>query len=119
MLLYVLLAAGAVSATAIGVALLRAPDRRPIWRGIRRGGAAVVLGVVVLAIGGLIAFGPLFELFHRVFFPGGNYAFDPRSQRLVQLYPYAFWQIAAGAYGVLALVFGAMAWLVGKWHVGR
>ena len=50
--------------------------------------------------------------------PGGNYAFDPRTQRLVQLYPFAFWQIAAAAYGVLALVLGLTAWIVGRWRAG-
>jgi integral membrane protein (TIGR01906 family) len=118
MLLYLVLGAGAISAIAIAVALARRPDRRSTWRGIGRGGAAVVIGVLILAIGGLVAFGPLFELFHRVFFPGGNYAFDPRTQRLVQLYPFAFWQIAAAAYGVLALVLGLTAWIVGRWRAG-
>jgi hypothetical protein len=118
-LLYLLLGAGAISGIGIVAALARRPDRRSIWRGIGRGGAAVVIGVVILAIGGLLAFGPLFELFHRVFFPGGNYAFDPRTQRLVQLYPFAFWQIAAAAYGVLLLAIGLGAWLAGRWRARR
>jgi integral membrane protein (TIGR01906 family) len=119
LLLYLLLGAGLVSAIAIAVTLARGLDRRPIWRGIGRGGAIVVTGVIILAIGGLLAFGPLFELFHRVFFPGGNYAFDPRTQRLVQLYPFAFWQIAAAAYGGLAFTFGSVTWVVGRWKAGQ
>ena len=119
MLLYLLLGTGAVSAIAIGAALARRPDRKSTWRGIGRGGAAVALGVVILAVGGLLAFGPLFELFHRVFFPAGNYAFDPRTQHLVQLYPHAFWQIAAAAYAMLALALGVITWLIGNRHSVR
>jgi integral membrane protein (TIGR01906 family) len=118
-LLYLLLGAGLVSSIAIGVPLARRPDRASTWRGIGRGGAAVVLGVVVLAVGGLLAFGPLFELFHRVFFPGGNWAFDPRTQHLVQLYPFAFWQVATAAFGVLALSIGLVAWVIGRRRAGR
>jgi integral membrane protein (TIGR01906 family) len=118
-LLYLLLGAGAVSIVAIALMLARHPDRRPIWRGIGRGGVIVVTGVIILAIGGLLAFGPLFELFHRVFFPGGNYAFDPRTQRLVQLYPFAFWQIAAAAYGGLVFTLGLVTWIGGRWRAGR
>ena len=32
-----------------------------------------------------------FLLFHRVFFAQGNFTFDPRTQRLVQLLPDQFW----------------------------
>ena len=92
-----------ISGIALAVALTRARDRRSTWRGIGRGAAVVVVGVVMLGVGGLVAFGPLFELFHRVFFPGGNWAFDPRTEHLVQLYPFAFWQLATAAFGVLAL----------------
>jgi integral membrane protein (TIGR01906 family) len=119
MLLYLLLGAGAISVVTIAVALARSPDRRQTWRGIARGGLVLVAGVIILAIGGLLAFGPLFELFHRVFFPGGNYAFDPRTQRLVQLYPLAFWQIAAAAYGGLAFTLGLVTWIVGRSKAGR
>ena len=62
----------------------------------------------------LVAFDTLFTLFHQVFFPGGNWSFDPSRQRLVQLYPFAFWQLVAAAYGVLVLVLGAGAWLLGQ-----
>ena len=67
---------------------------------------------------GLVAFEPLFELFHRVFFPGGNWAFDPRTERLVQLYPYAFWQVTAAALGLLAMTLGVLVWLAARLILG-
>jgi integral membrane protein (TIGR01906 family) len=69
--------------------------------------------VLVIGLISLVAFDSLFTLFHQVFFPGGNWAFDPDTQRLVQLYPFRFWQIAAGALGVLVLGLGLLAWLLG------
>ncbi len=91
-----------------------ATDRRRIVRAIGLGGAATAIGVVVIGIVGLVAFEPLFELFHRIFFPGGNWAFDPRTERLVQLYPYAFWQVIAAALGVVAAILGVIVWLVSR-----
>lgn len=82
---------------------------------VRRAAAGLVLGIGVLGVVAAVAFEPAFELFHRVFFPGGNYAFDPSSQRLVQLYPIRFWQLVAGLVGVIAAVLGVLTW----WLAGR
>ena len=97
-LLLLLFAAAAASAVGIAVALKRR-DRAATLRAISTGGGVTAIGVVIIGVIGLVAFEPLFELFHRVFFPGGNWAFDPRTEHLVQLYPYAFWEIAAAAPG--------------------
>jgi integral membrane protein (TIGR01906 family) len=121
-LLWLCLAAGAVSAVALALALGRSSSHgtRQIWRSVSRAGATAVVAVIVLAAASLLAFGTLFTLFHRVFFPGGGWSFDPTTQRLVQLYPFAFWQIMAAAYGSLVLLFGLGAWLLGRrLSVGR
>ena len=34
---------------------------------------------------------PCSRSFHRIFFAGGTYLFDPRTERLVQLFPDQFW----------------------------
>jgi uncharacterized membrane protein len=72
----------------------------------------------VLGLLSLVAFGTLFELFHRVFFPGGNYSFDPSTQRLVQLYPFTFWQITAAVLGVTVFLISGATWLLGR-HFSR
>jgi hypothetical protein len=113
-LLLGLLVAGGVAGAILVARLIGAPDRRATWSAIGRGGAAVAVGVALIGIVAAAAFGPLFELFHRVFFPGGNWAFDPRTQHLVQLYPVAFWQIAAGALGAVAFVLGLGGWLLAR-----
>ena len=70
--------------------------------------------MVLVGIGGFVAFDSLFTLFHRVLFPAGGWAFDPSTQRLVQLYPVAFWQVTATAFGLLLLVLGTAAWWLGR-----
>lgn len=80
-----------------------------VIRGTRRGYLAVLLrdaalfaGIAVLAVAlvAAIAFVPAFLLFHQVFFPQGNYLFDPDSD-LLRVYPQHYW------YGVTLRVFGA------------
>jgi integral membrane protein (TIGR01906 family) len=61
------------------------------WRAIRSGARALVIGVVFAGAAAAVAFDALFETFHRLFFPGGSYLFDPATDRLVQLFPFAFW----------------------------
>ena len=113
-LLWLLLGGAALAAAGLIVRLVAGIDRAGTWRGIARGGALAAGGAMVIGIIGAVAFDPLFTLFHEVFFPGGDWAFDPRTQRLVQLYPYAYWGLAGAGLGALVVVLGAIAWLVGR-----
>jgi uncharacterized membrane protein len=60
-----------------------------------------------------VAFDPLFLLFHDVFFPQGNFLFDPATSNLIRLYPEWYWQgITAGvgvSFIVVALLVAAAA----------
>jgi uncharacterized membrane protein len=62
----------------------------------------VVAGAIAL-----LAFDVLFETFHQLFFPGGSYTFDPATERLVQLFPFQFWQETAIAVGAVSVVLAA------------
>jgi integral membrane protein (TIGR01906 family) len=120
LLLGLALIAGGVAIIGVAGALLAWPDRRPAtWTVIRRAGLSTSVTVVLLGFVSLVAFDSLFTLFHQIFFPGGNWAFDPETQRLVQLYPVRFWQIAAAALGTLVCLLGLATWLVGRWASGR
>jgi integral membrane protein (TIGR01906 family) len=120
LLLGLFLIAGGIGIVAIGAALGSWKDRRPaIWQVVRRTGLTTSLVVLGLGVFSLVAFDSLFTLFHQVFFPGGNWAFDPSTQRLVQLYPFRFWQIASAALGTLVFLLGIGAWLLGRWAAGR
>jgi integral membrane protein (TIGR01906 family) len=62
-------------------------------------------------VGGIVsfvAFDALFETFHRIFFAGGSYTFDPATERLVQLFPFQFWQETAIVVGAVCIVLAAI-----------
>lgn len=106
------LAAVAVAVLAvIGVRRRRDPL---VVRAIGRGGLALAIGTLVVGTLAAVAFDAAFTLFHRLLFPGGNFSFDPTSQRLVQLYPYAFWQLSAAALGALLVFGGGLTWLLAR-----
>jgi integral membrane protein (TIGR01906 family) len=115
-LLWLCLTAGLASSAILGWLLLRASTegRARLWCVISRAGLAAAVAVVAIGLLSTVAFGSLFVLFHELVFPAGGWAFDPASQRLVQLYPFAFWQLTAAAFGALVLVLGSLAWLLGR-----
>ena len=51
-----------------------------------------------------------FEIFHRLFFAGGSYTFDPRTDRLVQLFPFDFWSETTLVVGGMIVVLAALVW---------
>lgn len=70
-------------------------------------GVAVVIGAVIVSV----AFEQAFEVFHRLFFAGGTYTFDPATDRLVQLLPESLWVETSISVGAVILVFSsAVAW---------
>lgn len=81
-------AAGLLVAYA-GARRLGHPERW--WRAVRAGALGAIVGVVVGGVIVFFAFDAAFEVFHRLFFAGGTYLFDPATDRLVQLFPFKFW----------------------------
>jgi hypothetical protein len=118
LVLYLFLGAASVGAAfAVGNLAL---SRRSVdasgraWRAVRRGAVGLVIGVIAVGVVAAVAFEPAFELFHQIFFPGGNWAFDPRTSHMIQLYPEAFFEIAAGSLGALGIAFGAITWWIAR-----
>jgi len=58
----------------------------------RDGALAALIVVVAVGVIAALAFDQLFLLFHYVFFPQGNFLFDPRTTNLVRLYPDWYWE---------------------------
>lgn len=113
LVLYVFLGLGVASALLVGWGIKRAPTNPRTWLSIGRGGAALAVVLVVLGVFAALAFGVAFELFHRILFPGGNWAFD-ESSVLIRLYPYGFWQMSAAALGGLGVVGGLLVWFLAR-----
>lgn len=91
----------AIIALVVLVVAGRRRDAARTWRAVRRGALGLTVGVVIVGVVGLVAFDQLFEVFHEVFFPAGSYLFDPATDRLVQLFPFQFWQETAMVVGAL------------------
>ena len=59
---------------------------------VRDGAVAAGILVAAVAIVAAFAFEQAFLLFHEVFFPQGNFLFDPATSNLVRLYPDWYWE---------------------------
>jgi integral membrane protein (TIGR01906 family) len=109
----VVAAVGLVAAY-VGARRLGHPERA--WSAIRSGARGLMVGVVVAGLVAFFAFDAAFELFHQLFFPGGTYTFNPATDRLVQLFPDAFWSETTMAVGAVVLV---LSLVVAKFAGGR
>ena len=107
-----------VSAIGLGVAAARTHDRASFWGAVSRGAGTLAVVFALLGVFFLVAFDAAFTLFHQIFFPGGNWAFDPSTQRLVQLYPIPFWQLTSMALGTLTIAGGALVWWIARRRAG-
>ena len=81
-------AAGMVGVAVVLRALRR--SRRAAVVLVRDGALLAAAAVAVIAVAAVVAFDPLFLLFHEVFFPGGNFLFPPDSN-LLAMYPDEYW----------------------------
>ena len=98
---------------AVGLVVLHAGARRlghpeRWWSAVGAGARWLIVAIVVGGVVTLVAFDAAFEVFHRLFFAGGSYTFDPRTDRLVQLFPFRFWSETTLALGgvVIGLAIG-------------
>ena len=60
-----------------------------------RTGLGFNIAVVLFGAGAVLGFDALFTRFHELFFSEGSWQFDPYRDRLVQLFPFEFWQLSA------------------------
>ena len=116
--LYLFVALAVAALVFIVASLIHRPHDARRWRAVARGGAGLAIGAVVVGGVGFLAFDAAFELFHRVFFPGGNWEF-PADSNMIRLYPYAFWQLTAAALGVLCVIGGGLVWWFARRRAAR
>lgn len=112
--LYAFLLVVAAGVVALAAALVAARREAWLWRAISRGAAILAIALGVIGVFAAVAFDQAFTLFHEVFFPGGNWSFDPRTERLVQLYPIPFWERTSTVLVVAAVVVGAIVWWLAR-----
>lgn len=102
----------AVAAVIVAARLRASGGPGRTWRAVRNGALGLIVGLGLVGVVALVAFDALFQIFHQVFFAGGTYTFDPTTERLVQLFPFQFWQETAVAVGVVAAVVAAVVAVV-------
>jgi integral membrane protein (TIGR01906 family) len=107
-----------VAAIVVVVAFARG-DRAATSRAVRDWAIGLAVGVVALGAVALVAFDVLFEVLHRVLFPAGSYTFDPGTERMVQLFPFRFWQETAMAVGVAILALSVVTALIAQRRARR
>lgn len=106
-MLALIAAAGLVSLVA-GARRMGHPERA--WRAIATGMRFLIGGIVVAGVIAAVAFDAVFEIFHRLFFAGGSYTFDPRTDKLVQLFPFAFWSETTIVLGGVIVAMAILVW---------
>ncbi len=81
------------------------------WRAVGR--AALATAVVGSGVGILFAlfFDAAWLAFQRVFFAEGSFSFDPRVERLTQLFPISFWTEAATTVFIVGVSISLALWL--------
>ncbi len=67
----------------------------------------------------LLFFDTVFLLFHLVLFPQGNSSFDPRTQRLTQLFPDQFWTETSMALALVGLLIATTASVIARRQAAR
>jgi Predicted membrane protein len=118
----VLLPFGALLAIAtVTLGAIVAVNRRSdwLWRAIARGSGALALVGIVVGVAALFFFDAAFLLFHLVFFPQGNFSFDPRTERLTQLFPDQFWTETSIGIAIVGLVIATGLSLGARWKAAR
>ena len=110
---------GLVLVGVLGLLLTLGPRRREprAWRSVRAGALALAAAFAALALFFASAFDTAFTLFHEIFFPQGNWAFDSATERMVQLYPTPFWELTSMALATGTLVLSALLALIATWRL--
>ena len=93
----------AAASVVVLIAATRRRDRPATWRAVGRGALGLSVAIVVAGGVALVAFDALFEFFHTILFPAGSYTFDPATERLVQLFPFQFWEESALVVGIVII----------------
>lgn len=110
------LAAGVLIATAAawGVGVWSGRRRAWVWRAVAVGAAVLALIGVVVGVLVVFFFDAAFLLFHLLFFPQGNFLFDPTTQRLTQLFPEPLFVESSIAIAATSLIIAVLVALLAR-----
>ena len=112
--LWVLVLVGLVTLVVASARSRATEARAGVWRAVRNGSRALAIVIAAAGAFALFAFDAAFEVFHRLLF-AGNFTFDPRTDRLVQLLPEQLFSETAIVVGVVIVGVAILtAWFAGR-----
>jgi integral membrane protein (TIGR01906 family) len=85
-----------------------------VWRAVGSGARGLAIALILAGAFAVFAFDAAFEVFHRLFFSAGSYTFDARTDKLVQLFPEAFWSETATFVGIVAALAAIVTWAIAR-----
>ena len=109
---FVIAAVAAVILAGLAIGARRSGHAARAWSAIAIGMRGLIVGIAVTGVIASIAFDQLFEIFHELFFPAGSFTFDPRTDHLVQLFPFDFWSETTIVLGVVIVAVAAIVSVV-------
>ena len=118
-LLHAFLVVAGLGVLALVVGLVRYRRDEGAWQAVRGGALWFAVAFAVVGLFFAVAFNTAFTLFHEIFFPEGNWEFNPATAKMVQLYPTPFWEIISMTLAALVLVLCAAAWLLATARLRR
>jgi integral membrane protein (TIGR01906 family) len=89
---------------AIGAMRFRSAAWSLVGRWMRNGAALTIAAVLILGTISTVAFGPLFTAFHRLGFRNDLWLLNPRTDPLVQIFPFNFWRDVTLLIGIATIV---------------
>ena len=92
-----------LSYTVLAYVWAREAPLRSLARGALWGGGLTLGTVAFLGLGSLVNFGDLWVQFHEVAFTNDLWQLDPRTDRLIQMFPEPFWRDATLFVGLLTV----------------
>ena len=78
--------------TVLSYVLLKNNGYIAIAKWFSHGGILSIFSILLIGIVSIVAFEPLFTLFHYIGFPQGNWTFNPHTSALIQIFPLGFWR---------------------------
>jgi integral membrane protein (TIGR01906 family) len=93
-----------IAAVLLAGAGLASRGRQWFWQAVATGASVLVGGVIIVGLAFAVLFDQAFALFHAIFFPPGTYSFDPRTEKLVQLFPDQLWSETSVALAAVVLL---------------
>jgi integral membrane protein (TIGR01906 family) len=105
---YLIAAIAAVVLVVLVAGARRRGHVRRAWSAISSGMRWLIVTIVVAGVIASVAFDTVFEIFHELFFPAGSFSFDPRTDHLVQLFPFDFWSDTTIVLGIVIVILAAL-----------